>query len=64
MNAGPVPTANRVPRWNTRPKHPTGTPGELDFGTWHKEELPNDSYCMDVDKIEYRIDATGNLRPE
>ncbi len=24
--------------------------------------MSNDSYCMDVDKIVYRIDANGNLR--
>jgi hypothetical protein len=24
--------------------------------------LSRDSYCMDVDKVEYRIDANGNLR--
>jgi len=34
----------------------------MDFGTWHKDALPRDSYCMDVDKIEYRIDATGSLQ--
>ena len=62
MNAGPAPTADRIPRWNTRPKHPAVAPGEVDFGTWHKDALPNDAYAMDVDKIEYRIDASGNLR--
>ena len=36
--------------------------GEVDFGTWHKDALPNDAYAMDVDKVEYRIDARGNLR--
>ena len=29
---------------------------------WHKETLPRAAYCMDVDKVEYRIDASGNLR--
>ena len=62
MTAGPAPLANRIPRWNTRPKHPAAYPGELDFGQWHKDALPNDAYAMDVDKIEYRIDARGNLR--
>ena len=62
MNEGPAPTADRIPPWNTRPKHPADAPGELDFGTWHKEALSNDAYCMDLDKIEYRIDARGNLR--
>lgn len=62
MNAGRAPIADRIPRWNTRPKHPADEPGELDFGQWHKDTLSNDSYCMDVDKIEYRIDANGNLR--
>jgi len=37
-------------------------PGEVDFGTWHKDALSHESYCMDVDKVEYRIDANGNLR--
>jgi hypothetical protein len=62
VNAGPAPTAERIPRWNTRPKHPADEPGELDFGQWHKDTLSSSSYCMDVDKIEYRIDAKGNLR--
>jgi hypothetical protein len=62
VNAGPAPIADRIPRWNTRPKHPADEPGELDFGQWHKDTLSNNSYCMDVDKIEYRIDANGNLR--
>ena len=62
MNSGPAPTANRIPRWNTRPKRPADKAGELDFGTWHKDALPNDAYCMDLDKIEYRIDAKGNLQ--
>jgi hypothetical protein len=62
VNAGPAPIADRIPRWNTRPKHPADAPGELDFGEWHKTTLSNDSYCMDVDKVEYRIDAKGNLR--
>jgi hypothetical protein len=62
VNAGPAPTASRIPRWNARPKHPAATAGEVDFGQWHKDTLSNDSYCMDVDKVEYRIDANGNLR--
>jgi hypothetical protein len=62
VSAGPSPTTNRIPRWNTRPKHPTAAAGETDFGTWHKGALSSTSYCMDVDKIEYRIDASGNLR--
>ena len=62
MSAGPAPTANRIPRWNSRPKHATDVPGEVDFGTWHKDALSHESYCMDVDKVEYRIDANGNLR--
>jgi len=45
-----------------RPSHPTTTPGEIDFRTWHKNALSRDSYCMDVDKVEYRIDACGALR--
>jgi hypothetical protein len=36
--------------------------GEVDFGQWHKDVLPRNFYCMDIDKIEYRIDASGNLR--
>jgi hypothetical protein len=55
-------TARRLPRWNTRPKHTAREPGEGDFGQWHKDALPRDAYCMDVDKIEYRIDSQGNLR--
>lgn len=62
MNARRAPTADRIPRWNTRPKHPAEEPGEIDFGTWHKDTLSHVSYCMDVDKIEYRIDASGSLR--
>ena len=62
MTAGPVPIAAPIPRWSTRPKHPASVPGEVDFGTWHKDALPNDAYAMDVDKVEYRIDASGNLR--
>ena len=62
MTTGPATIANRIPRWNTRPKHPADQPGELDFGQRHKDALPNGAYCMDLDKIEYRIDANGNLR--
>ena len=62
MTSGPAPIANRIPRWDTPPRHPADRPGELDFGTWHKDTLPNDAHCMDLDKIEYRIDASGNLR--
>jgi hypothetical protein len=62
VNAGPAPIADRIPRWNTRPKHPADEPGELDFGQWHKDTLSNDAYCMDLDKVEYRIDAKGDLR--
>ncbi len=45
-----------------RPKHPAAAPGEVDFGAWHKDALPRDAYCMDVDKVEYRIDSNGHLR--
>jgi hypothetical protein len=62
VNTGPAPTANRIPRWDARPKHPAAAAGETDFGQWHKDSLSSDSYCMDVDKIEYRIDANGALR--
>ena len=62
MNAGRARIADRIPRWNTRPSHPAATTGEVDFGTWHKGALSCDSYCMDVDKVEYRIDASGALR--
>jgi hypothetical protein len=62
MGAGPGPIADQIPRWNSRPRHPVVQPGELDFGQWHKDTLSTDSYCMDVDKIEYRIDANGELR--
>jgi hypothetical protein len=62
VNAGPAPTANHISRWNTRPKHPAAAVGETDFGQWHKDSLSRDAYCMDVDKVEYRIDASGNLR--
>jgi hypothetical protein len=53
---------NRVPRWDSRPRHPAHESGEIDFGQWHKGALPRDAYCMDVDKIEYRIDTSGSLR--
>jgi len=62
VNADLAPDADRIPRWSTRPKHPADAQGELDFGQWHKDTLSTDSYCMDVDKIEYRIDANGELR--
>ena len=62
MSAAPAPSADRIPRWNARPRHPADGPGELDFGQWHKDTLSYDAYCMDVDKIEYRIDASGELR--
>jgi hypothetical protein len=62
VNAGPAPTTNRIPRWDARPKHPADDPGEVDFGTWHKDAFSSSAYCMDVDKVEYRIDASGNLR--
>ena len=62
MTAGPAPTANRIPRWDSRPKHPAATAGERDFGTWHKDALARDAYCMDIDKVEYRIDASGRVR--
>ena len=55
-------TATRIPRWDSRPAHGSSRPGEVDFGQWHKDTLSDDSYAMDVDKIEYRIDAKGNLR--
>jgi hypothetical protein len=62
MDAGPGLIADPIPRWNARPRHPADQPGELDFGQWHKDTLSRDSYCMDVDKVEYRIDASGVLR--
>jgi hypothetical protein len=62
VNAGPAPIADRIPRWNTRPTHAAVDPGEVDFGTWHKDTPSRDSYCMDVDKVECRIDASGDLR--
>jgi hypothetical protein len=62
VNAGPVPVAESIPRWNTRPRQPADRQGELDFGLWQKDTLSNDSYCMDVDKMEYRIGASGELR--
>ncbi len=62
VTAGPAADApGRIPRWNTRPRRPADAPGELDFGQWHKDVLSRDAYCMDVDKIEYRIDASGHL---
>ena len=61
--AAPAPSAaDRIPRWDTRPAHPAAARGERDFGTWHKETLARDAYCMDVDKVEYRIDASGRVR--
>jgi len=62
VNAGPAPIADRIPRWTTRPSHPATNESEVDFGTWHKGALSRDSYCMDVDKVEYRVDASGALR--
>ena len=62
MNAALAPSADRIPRWSTRAKHRAETPGEADFGEWHKNTLSSISYCMDVDKVEYRIDTHGNLR--
>ena len=62
MNAGPAPIADRIQRWNTRPSHPATNEGEVDFGTWLKNVSSRDSSCMDVDKVEYRIDASGVLR--
>ena len=62
MGADPGPIADQIPRWNARPRHPAAEPGELDFGQWHKDTLSSSSYCMDVDKVEYRIDARGTLR--
>jgi hypothetical protein len=62
VNAAATPTADRIPRWDTRPRHSDSAHAELDFGTWHKDALSHDSYCMDVDEIEYRIDANGTLR--
>jgi hypothetical protein len=55
------PVGDRISRWNTRPSHPATSEGELDFGQWHKDALSRDSYCMDVDKVEYRIDSSGAL---
>lgn len=62
VNAGPVPNGEPILRWNTRPRQPADRQGELDFGQWHRDTLSNNSYCMDVDKVEYRIGAKGNLR--
>jgi hypothetical protein len=62
VNAGAAPIADRIPQWNTRPSHPAANEGEVDFGQWHKNALSRDAYCMDVDKVEYRIDASGALR--
>jgi hypothetical protein len=63
VNADGSPSlAGHIPQWDTRVTRPIARPGERDFGTWHKGALPHDAYCMDVDKIEYRIDAAGNLR--
>ena len=62
VTAASVPIVVPIPRWNTRPKHPANQPGKLDFRQWRKDALPNDAYCMDLDKIEYRIDAMGSLR--
>ena len=62
VTTGRVPSANRIPRWDARPRHPSNDPVERDFGQWHKDALPRDACCMDVDKVEYRIDASGNLR--
>jgi hypothetical protein len=62
VNAGPAPSAvDRIPRWDTRPRRTGSAQGELDFGTWHKDTLSRGAYCMDVDKVEYRIDANGDL---
>ena len=63
MPAAPAPfAADRIPRWDTRPAHHAAARGERDFGTWHKETLARDAYCMDVDKVEYRIDTEGRVR--
>ena len=62
VTVGPTPVSAQIPRWNTRPKHDAHAPGEVDFGQFHKDALPREAYCMDLDKIEYRIDAKGNLR--
>ena len=65
MPAAPAPSAaDRIPRWDTRPTYPATAPsrGDRDFGAWHKETLARDAYCMDVDKVEYRIDASGRVR--
>jgi hypothetical protein len=62
VNAGPAPTASRILRWNARSGHPAVDTGDVDFGTWRKDALPRAAYCMDVDKVEYRIDAKGELR--
>ena len=63
MSAAPAPSAaDRIPRWDTRPAHPAAARGERDFGQWHKDTLARDAYCMDVDKVEYRIDASGHVR--
>ena len=62
VQAGLTPIADRIPRWNTRPSHAATDEGEVDFGQWHKDSLSRDSYCMDVDNVEYRIDSSGGLR--
>ena len=65
VSAPPAPSAaDRIPRWDSRPTYssPAVARGDRDFGTWHKEALARDAYCMDVDKVEYRIDPGGSLR--
>ncbi len=65
MPAAPAPSAaDRIPRWDTRPAYPApaASRGERDFGAWHKETLARDAYCMDVDKVEYRIDPEDRVR--
>ena len=63
MPAAPAPSAaDRIPRWDTRPVHAAAVRGERDFGQWHKDTLPRDAYAMDVDKVEYRIDASSHVR--
>jgi hypothetical protein len=62
VNAAAASPESRVPRWDTRPRHVANDAREVDFGQWHKDALPRDAYCMDVDKIEYRIGADGTVR--
>lgn len=52
----------KIRRWDERPRHDSARPGEVDFAQWHKDTFGTGSYCMDVDKFEYRFDPSGQLR--